>query len=224
MNVDIYINDQVKLVRSLYQELIDHHPQDNSPYDFLKQQAETLWEAYKIEDERVLPELTNFHPELIGASSEQVFAADLSSDDVDNIILDEYGFDSWDDVKNIGHFDLTFEKAVNTLLSGNITELEVLLGYHPHIVREPSQFGHKAGIIHYLGSNGIEIWRQIVPSNSVDLLKVLLSSGADPNQKNNIYGGSDLKSLIESGIHPYEAGLGDALVAELDKSVPNDNV
>lgn len=97
--------------------------------------------------------------------------------------------------------DKNLDKAIHFLLSGNIDNLKKIITQLPHILSLQSRLGHHASLIHYIGSNGIEIWKQKIPANIDQILSMLLQLGADPNYNNNIYGGSDLMSLIKTSAH-----------------------
>ena len=116
--------------------------------------------------------------------------------------------------------DLNFELAIDHLLSGSLDELLLLLiSNESKIIHSTSAFGHRASLIHYLGSNGVEMWRQVVPLNCIELLTFLVNSGSDPNALMNVYNGQyELKSLISSSAHPRRIGLDKKMIAILDRS------
>ena len=61
--------------------------------------------------------------------------------EIENIILEEYSFISWQDVKDAGKFDLTFERAVNAVLAGDTIRVREMIRENPELVSQKSQFG-----------------------------------------------------------------------------------
>ena len=61
--------------------------------------------------------------------------------------------------------------------------------------------------MHYTGSNGVEGYRQIVPSNLAEIVDFLLEVGADQKLEANVYGGCTARELMETSKHPYESGV-----------------
>src|SRR5260221_838351 len=84
---------------------------------------------------------------------------------------------------------------------------EQLLGEDPDLVRERSTFLHHATLLHYVGANGVENYRQKTPKNAVQVAEVLLRSGADVNAVADIYGGSDTLGLAATSVFPFLARL-----------------
>ena len=211
----IYASRQVRQVRELYE---DHMKEINSKTrieDWLNGHINILWEAYKSGDKKIIPEFSNFHPELIGASDEAIMAQQVTFREIENIVLEEYGFMTWDDVRSQGRFDLSFERAVNVALAGDVVRMTEIISAQPEIVSQQSQFGHQANLVQYLGANGVEIWRQYIAEDVLDMLDLLIVQGADPDAANNIYGGSNLRTLIETSEHTFQSGLGDAMLDKL---------
>ena len=93
--------------------------------------------------------------------------------------------------------------------------LQALLAKYPNLVGDKSSFGHKASLVQYLAANGVEIWRQYISENVIDVLELLIEYGADPDTENNIYGGSNLRSLIETSDHTFKAGKADEMLDRL---------
>jgi len=94
--------------------------------------------------------------------------------------------------------------------------LKSLLKKHPKLLTEHSSYGHKACLLHYTASNGVELWRQQVPTNIVEIAKILLHQGADKNAPMKVYGREfTAYALAESSGHPYDAGIAPELLAVL---------
>jgi hypothetical protein len=211
----IYASKQVREVRELYEDLIHEISAKTKIKDWLQKQVDILWDAYKSGDHKIIAEVSNFHPELIGASAESVMAHTLTYREIENIIMEQYGYITWDDAASQGKFNTTFERAVSATLSGDVERMRELLMENPELVNEHSQFGHKANLIQYLGANGTEIWRQIISINIVEMLELLIEQGADPDAPNNIYGGSNLRTLIETSEHTFQSGQADKMLEKL---------
>jgi hypothetical protein len=128
-------------------------------------------------------------------------------DDGKITIAREYGFKDWDEVESIQdrRSDVDFETAVNTMLSGNLSSLKHRIRETPDLPNARSQYGHKAQLLHYACTNGVESYRQVVPLNVAEIVDFLIASGADHGSKANIYGGSTPRELFESSKHSYES-------------------
>ena len=211
----VYITGSVKNVRALYSNHLKLVNEKAKIRKWLEETVQILWTGYQIANPGVVVELTNFHPNLIGASSEAVFATTVSYKEIEEVILEEYGFFSWDDVQEAGSFNPLFEQAVNVALQGDIATMQTLLDKDPTIISETSSFGHKASIIQYLAANGVEMWRQYVSQNVIEMLELLIEFGANPNTENNIFGGSTLRTLIETSEHSFKSGKTDEMLDRL---------
>ena len=77
----------------------------------------------------------------------------FSMDDGRTTIAREYGFKDWNDVDSIGdrRSNVRFEKAVNAMLSGNLSLLKGLIEETPNLTSARSQYGHSATLLHYAG-------------------------------------------------------------------------
>jgi ankyrin repeat protein len=112
---------------------------------------------------------------------------------------------------------LSFEAAVDALVSGNAAALSALLAADPSLVHARSSLHpHRATLLHYIAANGVEDARQITPPNVVALAAMLLRAGADPNALAACYGGEcTTLALLVSSCHPAAAGLQSQLVDTL---------
>jgi hypothetical protein len=83
-----------------------------------------------------------------------------------------------------------------------------LLAEHPDLVARRSAYGHRATLLHYTAANGVEIHRQVVPANAVEIAPALLAAGADRSAKLHAYGGIfDVLEMLKTGAHPHTAGV-----------------
>jgi hypothetical protein len=63
-------------------------------------------------------------------------------------------------------------------------------------------------LLHYVGSNGVETYRQKVPLNLAAITRLLVEAGADVNATANMYGGgSTALGLLVTSDHPAKAGV-----------------
>src|SRR6266852_5255967 len=123
-------------------------------------------------------------------------APDYSKGDARAIIAREHDFESWDQfaavakaMKDARSPVAQFEAAVDAIIVGDIATLKRLLRANPSLVRARSTRIHHSTLLHYVGSNGVEGFRQRTPKNIVRVAEVLLDAGADINAPADMYGG-----------------------------------
>jgi hypothetical protein len=108
-----------------------------------------------------------------------------------------------------------FEAAVEAVIDGDVELLGTLLQEDPTLATAHSPRDHRATLLHYVAANGVEDERQRTPPSAVEIARLLVDSGADPNSTAEFYGGGPgstaLVALVSSG-HPYDAGLQEELV------------
>jgi len=100
-----------------------------------------------------------------------------------------------------------FELAVDAVVEGDIDQLTALLHDNPALIDMRSTRDHRAALIHYIGANGVENYRQRSPQNAVAVLQVLLQAGADVNAVADMYHGSTTLGLVATSVHPTRAGV-----------------
>src|SRR5438132_5095800 len=150
-------------------------------------------------------------------------APNYSKGDARAIIAREHDFESWDRfaafaeaMKDARSPVAQFEAAVDAIIVGDIATLERLLRANRSLVRARSTRKHHSTLLHYVGSNGVEGFRQRTPKNIVKVAEVLLDAGADINATADMYGGgSDTLGLAATSIHPVTAGVQNELMAFL---------
>ena len=109
-----------------------------------------------------------------------------------------------------------FEAAADAIVSGDRETLIRLLREDPELVRARSARRHRATLLHYVGSNGIEGFRQRAPKNLVAIAAALLDAGADVDATAQMYGADDTTiALAATSIHPVTAGVLEPLLAFL---------
>jgi ankyrin repeat protein len=142
--------------------------------------------------------------------------------DAQLVIAREHGFESWP--KFAKHVEAlvrenspvsAFELAVEAIVAGDAPALESLLRRHPELARARSTRGHQATLLHYVGANGLENYRQKTPKNAVAIAKLLLEAGVEVDARAEIYGESTALGLVATSIHPQRAGVQIAVMETL---------
>jgi hypothetical protein len=135
------------------------------------------------------------------------------------VIARAHGFESWPQLAN--HIESVsransavdhFEKAVDAIITGDKTTLADLLRKYPALIHARSTRRHQATLLHYVGANGVEDYRQKTPPNIVEITNLLLDSGADVNATADLYGGSTTLSLVATSVHPERSRVQNALL------------
>jgi len=217
---DVYIDNTVKALLQLHQQTLRLDKSTISPADFIGLQALSIVEAHKAGNEAVCFHLRCWCKPLIGKSKEEVMNGELTVAMAQQTIASEHGYEDWTAVQQQGdvEFDLQFESCIDTMLAGDLNTLTNTLSKTPELARQQSQYGHRATLLHYLGANGVESYRQVTPFNAVHLAECLIEAGADVNATANIYGGSKPLGLLTTSAHPANAGVTEAVAAVLEKA------
>src|SRR5205823_2464921 len=133
-----------------------------------------------------------------------------------------YGFATWADLAEFADAVRRdgpvrrFEAAVDAVIFGDVAALRSMLGEHPDLVRARSPRRHRATLLHYVAANGVEGCRQKTPVNAVEVAKILLDAGAEPDVLADMYDEKcTTMSMLVSSSHPAEAGLQVALAETL---------
>ena len=217
----VYICDEVRQVMKLHHDLLSDSVRSLPVREQLDLQANRVLDAHRDGNPAVATHLKCWHPQLVGCSTDEVLGFPLTLDEARLSIAREYGFASWDDVESRGEHppDPEFEQAVDALLAGDLPTLRTLLQQRPSLVHERSAFGHRATLLHYVGSNGVETYRQVVPLNLAEVTQVLINAGADVNATAEIYGGgSTALMLLLTSSHPAEANVTDLVAKVLNEA------
>ncbi|WP_405205699.1 hypothetical protein [Aquimarina sp. LLG6339-5] len=178
--------------------------------DHLDKIANRMLEGMLENQDVVFLEINNYHPDYLGQSIEKLKKLNLTIDDCRTTIANEYGFKNWNEVeKSKDSYDQNFEKAINLLINGDLKELKRLITSDPDLVTKTSKYGHKATLLIYTASNGVEMWRQKAPKNLPEITQFLIDQGADIHTTIFIYGGYfNTADLLATSAHPFEAGIG----------------
>jgi hypothetical protein len=135
--------------------------------------------------------------------------------DAQFVLARVHGFKSWprfakhiEALIHAGSPVSTFESAVEAIIEGDVATLGRLLREDPDLIRARSTREHRATLLHYVGANGFENYRQKSPRNAVEVAKILLEAGAevDALPEGAIGLGTPL-GFVATSIHPKRAGV-----------------
>ncbi|MFN0068971.1 MAG: ankyrin repeat domain-containing protein [Limisphaerales bacterium] len=105
-----------------------------------------------------------------------------------------------------------FEAAVDAVVAGDLAALEDSLRRSPALVDARSSRTHRATLLHYIGANGVESWRQRTAANAVAIAGALLRAGAEVDALADLYGGATTLGLVATSLHPVRIGVQDDLL------------
>jgi hypothetical protein len=144
---------------------------------------------------------------------------DFSAADVTSIIATNHDFETWDQFaafarewKRAGSPVAQFEGAVDAIVTGDVATLTRLLRERPELIRMRSMRRHHSTLLHYVGANGVEGFRQRTPKNAVAMCQLLLDAGAEVDAAADMYGGSTTVGLVATSAHPRDAGVQQPLI------------
>ena len=144
---------------------------------------------------------------------------DYGGSDARTIIVANHDFESWDQFaafaearRDHGSLVAQFEDAVDAIVDGDIDTVKRLLTQRPELIHARSMRRHHSMLLHYVGANGVEGFRQRTPGNAVQILETLLDADAEVDAKADMYGGSTTVGLVATSIHPKEAGVQNELI------------
>ena len=146
--------------------------------DQYKTQAKDLLKDARAGDPEARLRFQRAHPE----GDALLTSGNLLLSDSQLVIARELGYGSWAKFKH----DLLFRQAVAALDTGDLTYLDMLLHTHPWLIRYRQRIGtwydsgYFAGatLLHHVAGNPI---RCPLPANIMDITRLLLQHGADPN-------------------------------------------
>jgi len=210
MKSSVYIHEQVKKVYQLHQRAIENISGGVTVLDQILSFGNNLYDAWLVKDVVCIPQINNWHPEYIGKDAAYIFNASFELSDARLSIAKDCGYEDMRQVDELYDttFNLAFEKAVDNLLNGDLVALQQQIKQQPSLIVERSQYGHQATLLHYAGSNGVEMWRQKTPYNLPEIVQFLLDAGADENAKMAVYGGQFTTwEMVATSAHPHAAGV-----------------
>lgn len=131
------------------------------------------------------------------------------------VIARAHGFKSWprfaehlEALIGAGSPISRFEAAADAIVTGDAATLRRLLREDPELIRARSTREHRATLLHYIGANGFEDFRQKSPNNAVEIAKLLLDAGAEVDGlTDGAIGIGTPLGLVATSIHPVQAGV-----------------
>ena len=218
---------------------MDLHPLPlRSPLAKYQRQAVELLHAHSEGDSEAIKVFHENHPRFLDAvipwlpkplSDSEIHSTALNLPDAQLALARWYSFLDWsaletyvEQVSQDGPVQ-RFETAVDAVVNGNLPALQSLLRKHPDLIQARStrinNFDppvHRATLLHYVGANGVEGYRQKTPPNAVEIAKALLTAGAEVDALAEMYGGKyTTMSMLVSSCHPANARVQVALVDTL---------
>lgn len=195
------------------------HAIDASPLSLerFKKLAKAIVRSWKSGDPETIQRIRQQHPRLRGLSESELRNSRFTLADAQFIIARACGFESWPKLKkSIEEPASAFDSAADAVITGDLATLARLLHENPKLIRERSARAHRSTLLHYVGANGVEAYRQKTPRNAVAVAKMLLKAGADVDATADMYGGgSTTLGLVASSFHPARAGVQGALIETL---------
>jgi hypothetical protein len=171
-------------------------------------------------DVATLARLLRDHPQLFHTKRPQTswlggLAPDYSAGDARSIIVQNHCFESWGQfasyaaaLKDGQTAVARFERAVDAIVAGQARTLEKILRDDPHLIRARSTRRHHSMLLHYIGANGVEGFRQRTPKNAAQIAEMLFSAGAEVDAIADMYGGGcTTLGLVATSVHPKVAGV-----------------
>jgi ankyrin repeat protein len=179
-------------------------------------------------DDKTLARLLREHEKMLRTEAPKSswlggLTPDYKDGDARTIIARNHFFESW---KNFAEFAeqlkhassplSRFERAVDAVISGDAASLERELKESPDLVRARSARTHHSTLLHYVGANGVESWRQQTPKNAVQIAELLVDAGSEVDATADMYsGGCTTLGLVATSCHPRNAGLQQPLIDAL---------
>jgi hypothetical protein len=198
---------------------------------FYARQAQELAKTFRTTDPETMYLIRQRHPRLPGrpntndrnpVTDEDIRRTKVTLGDARAIVAGAHHFQSWADFKKhiraLNHKESAtaqFEAAADAIVNGDAKSLPKLLRENPELIRMRSTREHRATLLHYAGSNGVERYRQKTPKNIVRITKILLDAGPeidadlDYGRAQKTYcerGGSTALALAAASCHPANAG------------------
>ncbi len=207
--------EAIARVRALHRDLLEEYPGRLTVHQVMQRQAEVLLAAHHAGDAASCFQLSSWLPRLVGRSEAETLAESLTAADALLCVAREHGFAHWEAVPHQA-LDAAFESAATAVVTGDLDTLRSCLEARSELARQRSAYGHRATLLHYTAANGVETWRQSVPSNAAEIVSALLAAGSDVGATMPVYGGEyDTLALLLTSAHPAAAGVDDAVVAIL---------
>jgi len=205
MNIQVHADPQVKGLIELFDGLLGKHGSGRFIQQYLESLAERLVVGHANRDSGI----AFIVGQKLGIYDlEEIYELKFTLEDAKFCVAKEHGYQSWKEVAlDTNSLDSIFESIVDKMLAGDLVALKDAISQNPNIVHQRSSYPHRATLLHYTGSNGVEGYRQVVPLNLAEIVDCLLAAGADQTLDANVYGGCAARDLLETSKHPYDAGV-----------------
>lgn len=183
----------------------------------------TVWESAQraviAGDVLALERLLHEHPRLFAEEEPPRYVPSgpgptYARRDARSVIAREHHFDHYSEyaahveaLKQQDSAVARFESAVEAVIAGDAATLARLLHEQPELMQARSTRQHHSTLLHYVGANGVEGFRQKTPKNAVAITTMLLDAGAEVDAVADMYRGSTTLGLVETSIHPWLAGV-----------------
>jgi hypothetical protein len=124
------------------------------------------------------------------------------------------------------HEEPRFARAARAVVTADAHGLRQLLADHPDLVHARSRAAHRAMLLHFVASNGIDDALQATPGtiyrvlqdcadreaareHALEIARILLGAGAEVDATCDMYGGQQQTALVlvVSSCHPRDAGV-----------------
>lgn len=214
MTVAVFIAPVISEVLRLYDGLVDEGAWQRTVGAQLELLGARLLEGQRAGMPGAVFELQNWHPAFVNQPTPHVLDASLSMEDALTTMARAHGFESWPSAASAcdREADARFEAAIELVLAGDLVTLTKRIKETPRLVSSRSHYGHRATLLHYVAANGVETYRQRVPSNAAEVAALLVHRGADVRAVAGMYGGNQTtRDLLVTSSHPLEAGVARAI-------------
>ena len=214
----VYVAEAVAKVERLHPYVATEAFRALPVRDQLDRMAETIVAACAAGNDAVLFHIRSWLPEARDRSDQDLLTGGISRSEARDAMAREHGYRDWGTVESAGDgpADPDFERAVDAVVTGDLETLERLLDDRPELVGLRSHYRHRSTLLHYLGANGVETYRQKTPLNAAALADLLIARGADAGATAEMYGsGQTALDLLLTSAHPAAAGVTDAVAAVL---------
>lgn len=174
-----------------------------------RKQAKELLKAWQAGDAAAVLRGSHSHPRW-----KQGLPPDPALADAQWVLALEHGFESWptfvQEIEALRRADSPvsrFEQAADAVVNGDLETLRRLVEADPALLHARSGRVHRAMLLHYVGANGFENFRQRTPPNSVEVARFLLDAGAEVDAISSSYGKDTALGLVATSVHPKDAGV-----------------
>jgi ankyrin repeat protein len=199
-----------------------------APLRDYQEQAARLLAAWERGDRDAIEIFRHCHPRFLSdevvwlprnLSEAEIRSVRLDAGDARLAIARWYDFADWSrlaqyvaDVADSDSPVHRFEAAADAVVTGDVSRLSAQLHDNPGLVDARStrvtHFDppiHRATLLHYVAANGVENHRQKTPPNIVEVARLLLAAGADPDALADTYGGRHTTMSMLVSSHPPAA-------------------